>query len=635
MINGSDIASSLRRPERLQFFLELYTNGKSDHEIVEFLKGHKDYFKRIESQELLFNYFYKVKNYTQLCLLIEKEDRFQQYGSLINIESFAIFSVAQRERLRKIIQEIIEADEFGSCILKTDVLPKIDTVSGSATPSLTEPALKPTTGEPGLLVSMFMDVGPEMTAAQASALLHKMASSIGMKDSEWTLLLNATTDQHLWTLVQLIIEAIPSTQIHTALDIFLNQIAYGLCHLPSIELPDSENIYPLLKLRVKSAPDFWFELSERFIDAENLRKLLDTHVIPIEAQEVFRSRLYSIEQMVQKVTLHPPEPEPQSEHLKMYGTGVSQELFRTIQSNMVRDVASKLPSPEMASSFDFNAFIERIFKGRCALVSKANPSELINWDKRYPEKPLLSTPISERYFPYYRKALSAILLQSNKDYLNMAEAEQAVIMYKQGDYNIPLTSYGLDYQWNHTHLDQVPALLGILEKQYQSLLSVSSLPENEDDFRMRFLPKIAESHWLLSHTCPFNRGSAFVAETVTRSFCLRFGFECSFGAWMPDCEALVTPNVEVFKTVFAEKAMVHDIKSTLTHSVDLSTPTPAVKAKPPQEATDVDAGPPSTSADIPDKDTTQFFRKRTRLTPCEKDDDPKPTLKSELSSHSP
>ncbi|MFZ4077708.1 MAG: hypothetical protein ACOYKA_06965, partial [Legionellaceae bacterium] len=79
--------------------------------------------------------------------------------------------------------------------------------------------------------------------------------------------------------------------------------------------------------------------------------------------------------------------------------------------------------------------------------------------------------------------------------------------------------------------------------------------------------KIAESHWLLAHTCPFTRGSAFVAEVVTRSLCFKFGFECSFGDWMPDCEALVTPNAENFKQIFAEKAIIHEITTPLLRPV--------------------------------------------------------------------
>ncbi len=383
------------------------------------------------------------------------------------------------------------------------------------------------------------------------------------KDPDWSVVLNCIADKNAWSKLTGILDGVSRWESNNTFRILLHQFAYGLSSLPPEGGCLFDPLYRALEKYLRVMPrSFVMSLCSRFIDVENLKILLEAGVFSLSVQGDFKRRLCTIQKIDQAVLYAPHDAGAPLEKLKLtYGDGVPQALFREIQSNLVKDFAAKLPAAEKSSLLNFKEYMMEIFQARYAIATKAYLSDAIDWFSRAAEPPLyvLETSVGERYFPYYIKGLNAVLSAVNQSFLFVQHQHgiEVSIMYTN-KYMDPvlLTSYTMNCAWTHAPVPSVSKAMYILEQQYRSLLAEPP-PRDEEDFRQRLLPQIAESHWLFAHACPFTRGSAFVAEVVTRAMCLKFGFECAFGAWMPDCEALATPDPEVFKAVFEEKVSLY------------------------------------------------------------------------------
>lgn len=100
--------------------------------------------------------------------------------------------------------------------------------------------------------------------------------------------------------------------------------------------------------------------------------------------------------------------------------------------------------------------------------------------------------------------------------------------------------------WEHTKPEYLPELLSHANSLYSRIRKdkVSDLDKTAKD--------IAELHWLLCQAAPFDRGSAGIADMVTKS--LFEAKKIQVSPWkkdvVPDLEALTTP-LEVFKSRYA------------------------------------------------------------------------------------
>lgn len=98
------------------------------------------------------------------------------------------------------------------------------------------------------------------------------------------------------------------------------------------------------------------------------------------------------------------------------------------------------------------------------------------------------------------------------------------------------------FLWSHTDAELIPRLMEELQKVYQSIVKA------KDESIEEVTSKIAQFHWLFVQTTPFERGSAGIADVLSKS--LFEAKEIQVSPWVkdtaPDLEALTTP-IEKFR----------------------------------------------------------------------------------------
>lgn len=98
----------------------------------------------------------------------------------------------------------------------------------------------------------------------------------------------------------------------------------------------------------------------------------------------------------------------------------------------------------------------------------------------------------------------------------------------------------------HTYSEYIPTVLSKINTLYARVIKDKSKDLNKT------ISKIAEIHWFLCQACPFKRGSAGIADVITKSIFEAKGIQVS--PWRkdiaPDLEALTTP-LNVFKEKYS------------------------------------------------------------------------------------
>lgn len=204
----------------------------------------------------------------------------------------------------------------------------------------------------------------------------------------------------------------------------------------------------------------------------------------------------------------------------------------------------------------------------------------------------ISTPIRGRYGGYTQRA-NALVDQSSeritttcpKRFINIKKefpermessdfeikADIHTMKYDAGKKPIPLTStyriFGFPkgvevhkndigtndaFLWLHTDAELIPRLMEELQKVYQSIVKA------KDGSIEEITSKIASFHWLFAQMTPFGRGSAGVADVLSKSLFEAKRIQVS--PWVkdtaPDLEALTTPLEnfrEKYINLFEEK----------------------------------------------------------------------------------
>lgn len=189
----------------------------------------------------------------------------------------------------------------------------------------------------------------------------------------------------------------------------------------------------------------------------------------------------------------------------------------------------------------------------------------------------ITTPIRGRYGGYTQRANALVdkiservtttcpkrFIKIKKEFPERMEssdfeikADIHTMSYNSGGKSIPLTStyriFGFPkgvevhendigtndaFLWSHTDAELIPRLLEELQKVYQSILKA------KDESVEEVTSKIAQFHWLFAQTAPFGRGSAGVADVLSKSLFEAKRIQVS--PWVkdtaPDLEALTTP----------------------------------------------------------------------------------------------
>jgi hypothetical protein len=66
---------------------------------------------------------------------------------------------------------------------------------------------------------------------------------------------------------------------------------------------------------------------------------------------------------------------------------------------------------------------------------------------------------------------------------------------------------------------------------------------------------IAKLHWILAHTAPFIRGSAAITEWIIKGIYKSYDLSIRWSK-MPDCMALIQPNMEEYAKAYAEFSII-------------------------------------------------------------------------------
>jgi len=527
-------------PKKLKFFLELHTKRKSGGEIYEFLTEN---IGNMSEVNLIMKYLIQNQEWDFFCLAIDAIA-----GTGIDVDYMLALSDLPMIHLLNDAQ-------------RSALITRLETMQARLPPSKNATQLKrfweklkmgPIQEE----VKAAEDVPTrtpieelkanilEKKSFDVKAILASLEPTFWDPIGKWLEILNLSIEHGMLELAREVLNYLEDEELL----IYFNQLAYGISVFPQPEDEAGTGFYTEFKRRIPAIEEELEEVSDRFMSADNLTSILAANILTTTLRPLYQA--IKIESYISEASSSSSAPDASDTLLSLlYGSRVSQALFKQVQTNISKQAALKLSDDPLR--FNLENFMNNIYKARMAIVSKADPLNLLQWSSRHYFRSVLRTPIGPRYFPYYQKILDAAGNPANRDFLQVTE-DALTICYKKDEKRIPLTSYTQENQWRHTDSIHFTQIKKILEENYQTLLAKRPFPSNETEFREQFLPEIASCHWLLAHCCPYTRGSAFVAEVVTKALCYHFGFECSFEGWMPDCEALVTPNPTEFVKIFAE-----------------------------------------------------------------------------------
>jgi hypothetical protein len=145
-----------------------------------------------------------------------------------------------------------------------------------------------------------------------------------------------------------------------------------------------------------------------------------------------------------------------------------------------------------------------------------------------------STEIKDRYLPYQGR-VSALLDASGRHWMKIST----------GTTDIPLTMtarVGDKTYWIHPSPQAFRQLSPMMDKLYRQTLAMKNQPQNIET-RQAALRNIATLHWLLVQTMPYKRGTAGLADIMSKT--LMDALKLPTGPWKaglaPDLEALTRP----------------------------------------------------------------------------------------------
>lgn len=173
----------------------------------------------------------------------------------------------------------------------------------------------------------------------------------------------------------------------------------------------------------------------------------------------------------------------------------------------------------------------------------------------------LSTPHTFQFASYIKE-----FLETFNDQLKYQSAGEFVgvdyqIYVDINGKKIPLTAYTIAAPtgsiWLHTRAPYIYPVLEHLDKLISTLIAASYDSTNSND-RIKIIEATAKIHWWLAHACPFERGSASIAEIIVKGIMKHHNMNVSWDCF-PDCKALIEPDVEVYIKNYTKFSNVTDL----------------------------------------------------------------------------
>ena len=239
----------------------------------------------------------------------------------------------------------------------------------------------------------------------------------------------------------------------------------------------------------------------------------------------------------------------------MYGTGITQETYQQYQQQIINMITAAMLNNSFSLSFsnakqglDLNTIGD--LRHFIALESQSPDAEDFGAKRNCG----LNTTFSSRYACYRDKFIQYLNNNLNDNNLHDCHYDlvddqlifKGKIIGSIENEPIVLTSYGLGkdgFAWIHAPYQNIDEILLHVNKLIKEILAPTLIP---NDHKELLIKNAAEIHWWLAHATPFQRGSAAISEWIIKAIFQYHGISISWKT-LPDCEALITPSVELFK----------------------------------------------------------------------------------------
>ncbi len=189
----------------------------------------------------------------------------------------------------------------------------------------------------------------------------------------------------------------------------------------------------------------------------------------------------------------------------------------------------------------------------------------------------LMTPLHGRYLKYYRKFLNENFPQhhgnqnllfkpiavnyASRSYYGRSVGPKNFYCNIHGEIygyineeKLNLTSYSNNGKgnlvWVHTSVNQLNKVINHIQNLIDDVLKLEINPSHVGD-KDKLIAFIGKIHWWLAHACFYNRGSAAISEWIVKALFQYHGLIIDWKT-MPDCEALISPNVDDFAARYGE-----------------------------------------------------------------------------------